>query len=248
MKKSIIILLSFLFFSYNAYTNTEIQDFIDIGGGAVFKSNIRIGNTVTFLNNNPIIFPFPLVFGKYKRLILKTPMLYFQLIKKKPFIFSPVLALGMESYNAEGMSKRSASVMGGVSFQMFFFNFEYLLDLINYSNGSIFTLKFERRPFQITPNLTLKLILGMEYQDAKYTNYYYGIKSDEVKVGRPFYQCKDSFNFFAGIVPEFNFAGNCKFRMVFKVKIFGDEISNSPTVDKDTEFTMMLGIVYRFLL
>lgn len=106
-------------------------------------------------------------------------------------------------------------------------------------------MKFDRRPFQLAPHLSLKLIIGIENLDRKFVDYYYGVKPEESSIYRPEYNGKSTVIYFARINPIISINNNFDLKTNFNVRKFGKEIKNFYTVSNDIEYSMMIGIAYK---
>lgn len=206
------------------------------------KSNIREGK-------DPIISPVPIINFRYKyeRLILDLPtMITFQVYEQEPVIFSTVLSWRRgDIYNAAGMAERKSSLLTGVSLKMFFLNFAYLRDISNNSGGSICNVIIEGRPFPVASKLSLMPSLGLELQDERYVDYYYGVRPEEANADRQEYKGKSAVNYFANINSMIPISNNLDFSIGFGVNKLGKGISASPTIRKDIGYNLMIGVVYK---
>lgn len=243
--------LFFILFSCNAYSQAERPNFLDIGGGINIKSDIREGNTKTlqFLQGkDPMIYPVPIINFKYEYegLVLDLSRISFQIYKQEPVMFSALFSWGWgDAYSAEGMAERNSSMALGGSLRIFFLNFTYLRDIGNNSNGSVFSAVIEGRPFQITSWLPLMYSIGLELQDEKYVDYYYGVKSEEAGTNRQAYKGNSTINYFANVNSIIPISNTLDFTIGFGVKKLGKEITDSPTVKKDIDYNMQIGVVFK---
>lgn len=238
MKIFAVLFLSFILFPYQVYAQSANSTSFDLGGGVIVQSNIREGK-------DPIISLVPIINFRYKyeRLILDLPtMIAFQIYEQEPVIFSTVLSWRRgDIYCAE----RNSSLLTGVSLKIFFLNFAYLKDISNNSNGSIFNVIIEGRPFPGTSKLSLMPSLGLEFQDQRYVDYYYGVKSEEASTDRQEYKSNSAINYFASINSMIPISNNLDLSIGFGVIKYGKGISDSPSVRKDIGYNLIIGVVYK---
>jgi len=86
--------------------------------------------------------------------------------------------------------------------------------------------------------------VGLIYQDQDYTNYYFGISAEEALPTRPEYQAGASLN--AEVKVRWGYAITNKWLLSgsFGYEFLDDEISNSPIVDKDSLWSVNVGLAY----
>lgn len=121
---------------------------------------------------------------------------------------------------------------------------EVLSDASGNSNGSRIKLQMDRRlsveSFGITPRI------GAEWYDAKYVDYYYGVKASEATGARPAYQGTTSTGLEAGLRVDYSPARQHTVFLDLGVTQFGSAITDSPLVDKSRRSTASVGYLYRF--
>ncbi|MCJ0879790.1 MipA/OmpV family protein [Pseudomonas sp. JI-2] len=122
---------------------------------------------------------------------------------------------------------------------------EWLADASGNSDGQRVTLELERS-WEWGEHITLTPRLAAVWQDQKYVDYYFGVRSDEARFDRPTYDGK------SGINTEFGISGNYRFDRHHSVFLdleavrLASEIEDSPLVDRSTENSVSFGYLYRF--
>ncbi|MEM4986190.1 MipA/OmpV family protein [Collimonas sp. H4R21] len=147
-----------------------------------------------------------------------------------------------------GMDDRKGSIWigGAVIWRPQFANLsaEVLHDVSGYSKGVRAKLQVNRRfafgTFGVTPRL------GVEWVDSKYVDYYYGVKTSEVRAGRGFYQGNSTANIEAGVRLDYSIARRHTVFFDVRSSRFGSAIKDSPLVDQSSETGVSLGYIYRF--
>lgn len=122
---------------------------------------------------------------------------------------------------------------------------EWLADVSGHSEGKRFSLGVERiwsfdERFMLTPRI--KAI----WQDEKYIDYYYGVRSDEVRAGRAAYKGDSGMNLEFGARGTYMFNKQHSVFLDLEVTRLADEIKDSPLVDRSTENSVLFGYMYRF--
>lgn len=105
--------------------------------------------------------------------------------------------------------------------------------------GLIFPRRLGRR-WRIEPGL------GVAWQSSDFTAYYYGVRPDEARPGRPAYEPGDVVNLDAGV--EISFFGGSGVTVLGELRYtsLASEIEDSPIVDDGETLSGFLAAVYRF--
>lgn len=99
---------------------------------------------------------------------------------------------------------------------------------------------FQRGPFRLEPRI------GAVWLSADSANYYYGVRPEEARPGRPAYEPGSTVNLTAGV---FGFAPVTRkwvFQGFVNVDRLGGDILDSPIVDQDLGWTAFAGLSYQF--
>jgi outer membrane protein len=121
----------------------------------------------------------------------------------------------------------------------------YYHDMANVSDGTAVTLRFSRN-FQIDPAFRLTPSISVEWLNAKYVDYYYGVRSAEALPSRPAYAGRDALNIGAGVAgairisPSWSLLGG-----VYGTRL-GRGITNSPIVTQDYSTLVYFGAGWIF--
>ena len=164
------------------------------------------------------------------------------------------VALG-EGYQASksaylsGMESRNGSIyLGGATTLHAGFadlSLDYLKDVSGNSKGSQLKLGIEHsfsfdRRYQVTPHASVTSL------DAKYVDYYFGVKASEATAARPEYTGKSTTDAEFGV--RFGYLITPHQRLLLDVTDthWGSGISKSPLVDKTSTPGVLLGYIYSF--
>lgn len=122
---------------------------------------------------------------------------------------------------------------------------ELLSDLGVHSNGKRFSLGLERN-FRLGQQVMLAPRLVAAWQDRKYNDYYYGVRTSEAVAGRPAYEADAGVNTELGLRFIYLFDKQNSILVDASVTSLSSEIKNSPLVDRSTENRIFAAYVYRF--
>jgi outer membrane protein len=122
---------------------------------------------------------------------------------------------------------------------------EWLTEVSGDSDGSVLNLGIERtwhigRSYMLTPRVVLSRV------DKNYVDYYYGVRADEVRIDRAFYQGEAGLNTEVGVRGIYMIDQKQMIMLDLAVTSLATEIKDSPLVDSSTESRVMLGYIYRF--
>lgn len=122
---------------------------------------------------------------------------------------------------------------------------EWLADISGNSEGQEFNLGLERswmfgRQIMITPRLVAN------WQDDKFIDYYYGVRSHEVRADRPAYVAEATVNLEYGIRSAYLFNKKSSVFIDLAATQLGSEIKNSPLVDSSSDNRILMGYRYQF--
>lgn len=121
---------------------------------------------------------------------------------------------------------------------------EYLTDAMDNSGGSRGRVQVERRfgmgRFGLTPRV------AAEWVDQKYVAYYYGVLPGEATADRPFYEGDATVNVEAGIRLDYSPAQRHTFFLDVGTVSLGDEIKQSPLVERSAQTRISAGYLFHF--
>lgn len=122
---------------------------------------------------------------------------------------------------------------------------EWLADASGNSDGQRFGLTVEKT-WHFGEHLMLTPRVGANWLDEKYVDYYYGVRSSEVRPGRPAYAGKSGASAEVGVRGIYMFDRRHSLFLDVEVSTLPTEIKDSPLVDSSTENRVFLGYLYRF--
>lgn len=121
-------------------------------------------------------------------------------------------------------------------------------DITDQHNGQEFQVKygkqfenaFDIKGLKITPSA------GLAWQNHNLVNYYYGVRPDEVRTGRPAYKPGEAVNWLTGIDGTYQLGDRWTLFAGITIFWLDDEIRNSPIVSKDYAISFIGGAMYKF--
>ncbi|HEX6865547.1 MAG TPA: MipA/OmpV family protein [Thermoanaerobaculia bacterium] len=88
--------------------------------------------------------------------------------------------------------------------------------------------------------------VGVLWQSSDFVDYYYGVRPEEARPGRPAFQGEPTVNLGAGVVLFTPVARRLVLQSFVRVERLGDEIEESPIVDRKTAVTGFAALSYSF--
>ncbi len=147
-----------------------------------------------------------------------------------------------------GMEERDDGVYGGLRGEwkssVANFVFEWMQEVSGDSDGAYGSLNaywtIDTGFGQLVPKIAL------EYYDRKYSDYYFGVRADEVRPDRPAYAPDSSIGFDVGIDYIRSFNTNHRLIGSIKYRRYDSEVSDSPLIESDGSPRFVLGYFYSF--
>ncbi|MFL9812645.1 MipA/OmpV family protein [Stutzerimonas sp. VN223-3] len=149
----------------------------------------------------------------------------------------------------DGMDDRDGGFWAGANVgwqnELVNVNAEWLADVSGDSDGQRFTLGLERS-WEFGDHMMLAPRLAAIWQDKEYVDYYFGVRSDEVRFDRAAYEGKSTINTEFGVRGTYMFDKQQSVFLDVEAVRFGSEIEDSPLVDTSSENSVRFGYLYRF--
>jgi len=153
-----------------------------------------------------------------------------------------------DSPTLTGMAERKGGLLGGVGLgwqnPIAQVSLEWSSDLSGHSKGQRLQLQVERR-FQFGA-ASLSPRLGAQWMDRKWVDYYYGVRADEVLVGRPAYAGEAGVALEAGLRLDYAIQKRHVVFLDVGVTHLPKEATRSPIVDRSNVPRALVGYLYRF--
>jgi outer membrane protein len=149
----------------------------------------------------------------------------------------------------DGMDDRDGGFWAGANVkwqnELVNVNAEWLADVSGESDGQRFTLGLERT-WEFGEHMMLTPRLAAIWQDQEYVDYYFGVRSDEVRFDRAAYEGKSTINTEFGVRGTYMFDKQQSVFLDLEAVRLDSEIEDSPLVDTSSENSVRFGYLYRF--
>lgn len=148
-----------------------------------------------------------------------------------------------------GLDRRKWSVMAGGSYMRITpyggFKAQVGTDVLSRSKGTVATASYvaeiKKDKWSFYPEL------GLQWNDAKYNQYYYGVSDTESqRTGIGAYKPNSSINPFLGISTNYDFSKHWSAFGTLDVDFLSKEQTNSPMIARHTDINPSIGIKYKF--
>lgn len=221
---------------------TNQKPFTDIDAESLVFPAIFFENQYLHLFGPSMDLKLPsLIISDSQRLELKLPLRYdFGGYDEDEVKDTPIL---------NGMDERKGGIWAGVSVtwknSLVDVSAEWLSDTSGNSDGQRFAFGFERtwmfgRQFLLTPRVVAV------WMDDKNIDYYYGVRSNEIRVDRPIYLGKAGMNMEYGIRGVYLLDRQHSIFIDAGVTSLADEIQDSPLIDASVDGNILIGYRYQF--
>ena len=223
----------------------------DTGSGWIFGGGVAVTDP-GYVGYSRQITPFPLVFYHYGRFFFAGISAGYLLSNGEHYRFSLVVSpqfnrlKASDSPQLAGIQTRQWSLQGGANLDLFGawgrFNLGVFHDLLDRNNGAGANAAYHY-PVQLGA-WTLTPGLGLRWESAKLTNYYYGVSPAEAIPGRPAYSPGSSTNPFVELSLSTSISDHWQFRGALQYLRFANAIHDSPIVDRSGSPTLFISFVY----
>lgn len=230
-------------------TVATLEDNLDEGSvaglGVMYSSSPYKGIDDTVL-------PVPIIQASYKGFFINQTLAGYNFIDDESLKLGIVVGPHFGGYDASesndlaGMQDRDWGIDGGVRVmlknEVVDVSATVLIDLSDTSTGQEVSLGLSKTLFAgfLTPKV------AATWSSENVVDYYYGVKASEAAAGRAAYSPNSTVNYNVGLTVAYPIGDKWALISDVQYQIFGDEIKDSPIVDKNGTFRLVLGTVYRF--
>ncbi len=225
---------------------------INLGVAARYKSRVYVGSDFTFL-------PLPYMEAEYKDFSFRNGQLSWRFLSTgtTPFLKGRLVSeYGFDGYDPgdssgelQYMEERDGTLYAGlaVSTGISIFELELLLlqDILGVHDGQRGQLELEAG-IPLSERHFLELAGGVEYMGEGFTDYYFGVESDETTASRPRYEPDAAFNTFLRTTFSWAVTESWGFEASYRYNRYSSEITDSPIVDVDDSHEVRAGFTYNF--
>lgn len=229
-------------------------------------SRLKSGESVTSIGFGTIIrkepykgydvhaYPVPVIFYQSNKFFFRELTAGYHLYNDRCFRVNAIVSGRLDGYDdddsdaLEGMDDRKHTVDAGIeAFYRDGFGTTKLSlvgDITNEHQGYEAELTYSKRfnngRFSIVPTI------GAAYLSQNLTDYYYGVRNDEARAGRPAYEVDGEFSFLSRLRLLYQLSQKWQFYSFAGYQWFGSEVNDSPIVSRDYQVTAGLGFMYEF--
>jgi outer membrane protein len=199
------------------------------------------------------VYPVPvLIFESKQFFVDKTVAGYYFNDKTSSVRWAVIGSLRMQGYEADdssdldGMQDRDMAFDGGLRIswknEIIYMILEGVTDLSGTHQGQELRLTIEKELLRgfLTPKA------GIKWQSDDLTDYYYGVKPNEVRAGRVAYAADDDLEYMVGVTIGVPLGEKWAAFGDIQCSFLEDEGKDSPIVGKDKLMRYVMGVVYRF--
>jgi outer membrane protein len=222
-------------------------------------SNLKLGaglvyRTSPYRGDNDTVLPIPMIFYDSKTFFLKGLIAGYHIFEQERFSLDLIAGVRTDGYDNDdsdflkGMDDRDSSIDGGIKASHFdgwgITSVSFVNDLLGKHDGQEVNLSYAKRfvenPWALTPSG------GILWQSSNLTDYYYGVKRDETKAGRPAYSVGEAWNPFFQLNLNYQIDEQWSAVAIFRYVWLDKEIQDSPIVSDEYEILLMAGLMYKF--
>ncbi len=219
-----------------------------LGGGFIASPRPYKGTSAKF-------FPVPVLNVRYKRLFFQGIRGGFDVIQKGKWtanVFAQARFRGLEPDDSpflEGMTERRKSMDAGAELtyqgRPVGFRVGVVSDVLGRSKGQeVSFLAVTGAPLG---KLGLVLVgFGPRWVSANRVDYYYGVREDEARLGRPAYQGEATWNLDLNVTTILNISKKLTLLVLFNREGLGSAIEDSPLVDRSAAYALVTSFTYSF--
>lgn len=223
----------------------------DAGSGWIFGGGVAVTNP-GYVGYSRQVTPFPLVFYHKGRFFFAGVSAGYLLSNGEHYRFSLVVSPEFNRLSASdspqlaGIQSRRWSLNGGANLDLFGnwgrFNVGVFHDLLHRNDGTGintgYHLPVPMGDWVLTPGL------GVRWENANLTNYYYGVSPAEAIPGRPAYSPGSAANPYVELGLSTSLNAHWQLRGNVQYTRFASAIHDSPVVDRSGSATIFIGFVY----
>lgn len=250
MQKRIAIYLWFIFGLVLGTSSLALAEDDQLSAGLLFGTSSSV-----YKGADSEVDLMPMISFRSGRFFIDGVSAGFSLLESETFELDIFAEYGGGGYKASdsnylvGMKRRKSSIDAGVSASYMsdfgMFNLILKSDVSSIHDGQEVSFSYGV-PLYESDGLAVMSSVGVSWQSGRLVDYYYGVSTAEARSGRPAYKADGTVNTFAGIDFSYHLWEQWEMMLSLQGQYLGEEIRNSPLVDKDYEASAMIGVIYHF--
>ncbi len=218
---------------------------LHLGGGAFVQ-------TQPYAGVDTKLYPAPVVAYEGERLYVRSAIVGYRIIRENGLMIGPQVQPRVEGFKEDdspflrGMRDRNWSVDGGVNIEAVtpigLLGVSIVSDLLGRSRGQ----EVEFRYLIMLPVHGFHLIPsgGVRWKSDNLVDYYYGVKPNEARPGRPAYDGEQAFDPFLRLVVRRKLTKHWSVFTDAQYEWLARQITDSPIVNKDYQLSFTAGVLY----
>lgn len=232
--------------SKNLFELNQDKYRLSLGAAGVFKNSI-------YRNGQNLFMPFPIINANYGDFYIKSPEAGYNFEIFNNIYLSPIVTYKFDGYKVSsssymnGMANRNNSFYAGgriaYSSGANTIYVNALQDIANNSNGAVATIGYDyfyiNLPFIVSPSIKYT------FQNAMYSNYYYGVNTNETTPTRSYYSPGNTSFGSVNLYTSMMVTNKISIFSNIGVSLYDRQITNSPIVDKPSSLFLMMGATYK---
>lgn len=257
-KKMIITILLLSFFaSSNSFSQEKMSSqsgptdrrsgfHLALGLGVAMKNNLRRDDTYKHHHGDVLFTPIPLIQFGWGPVSFGGQGLKADLYGNRAWGVYTNIDRSRDRYHGSGMDDRRDSWFWGVGGRFKKFSAHLAKDIQGRSHGKKWNVNYAEM-YTIREKFFTRSSIGLECYDARYADYYYGVKATEVTSARSEYHpgrtCQPTVSF----APIYKMDDNVSFITALTMKGLAKEIRHSPTIKGgNLEAGLIFGSLWQF--
>lgn len=198
----------------------------------------------------------PLLELYYKRVFVQGIRAGLRITQQGPMTLDAIVGprfLGYEEDESaflSGMEERKSSVDVGLSLgwnrPRHGASIWFRHDVAGHSDGAQAGLDLYLRRAYSRGRFRLQPSIGIEWQDRATVDYYYGVLPEEARPDRSAYEPGSEINLSGGVLLVYGLNQRIALTSILRLRVLGDDIADSPIVDREVSYFGLLGLSYRF--
>lgn len=227
---------------------TGPPDFFAIGAAAS-------GGQVEFRGGSFQVNPFPFINFRQGRFYSNQAGIGFEAYKDDTYRLSLVTEVGVNEQNRNevdelaNMERLNLPIYGGVSLEISVTDFVLTATAqreLGFASEGWRAFAGISRPYSINRKLSLSPSITLQWSDNTLTNYLYGVRPSNAQPGRSTYEAGNSLQGNAALTGVYRLSNKVTLIGSTSLTMYGDEIFESPIVNRRAVFSSFVAIGYSF--
>ena len=242
--KKIIVVLVLLLISSNTFAQDQKDWRVSVGFGMIFKKNHRVENRYEDMNKSVLVKTIPFLQGNYGRVSLGPQGIAVRALGDQLKNISVFIKRDGDRYQGYAMIPRKDSAFVGLTAKFYSYGFTISKDINGRSKGIITQLSYGKM-FPVSETFLLRAGVSLDWNDDKYAEYYYSVRSTEATANRREYHLNNYFQPGVNVMPIYKINEDVSLTSILGMKYIPKEVRQSPTMNGDKfDYAGIVGVSY----